>query len=78
MQACIDMCLAFGSSPSAGMYGRLVDMEVEIFRSQEYNTSRQQWNMQIALAGLQYSGSRVFFKGITHEDGSFEEFNKDC
>ena len=30
-QGCIDTCLAFGASPSAGVYGHVADAAAEIF-----------------------------------------------
>ena len=43
-----------------------------------YNKSRQVWRNAIRQSGLITTGSRIWFKGQSYMDGSFDEFNEDC
>jgi len=44
----------------------------------EYNAQRASWSDTIKPLGLMTSGSCIWFKGITHADGSNDEFSEDC
>lgn len=44
----------------------------------EYNRRRNAWNLDIAARGPHHIGGRLFYGGATFEDGTLEEFNKDC
>lgn len=44
----------------------------------QYNSHRASWNEAIKPSGRLTSGSRFWYKGFTHEDGSYDEFSEDC
>jgi len=44
----------------------------------KYNTHRTVWRDATRPSGLITSGSRIWFKGSMHDDGSCDEFSEDC
>lgn len=69
-QGCIDTCVAFGASPSAGGYGHMSDAGCEIMPHSGIGPLDNQ-------QGMVTTGSRIWFQGPPHEDG-FEEFGESC
>jgi hypothetical protein len=45
---------------------------------EEYNRNRAEWNQDLAKQGLHQSGSCIWFGRCIFDDGSIEEFSKDC
>ena len=44
----------------------------------DYNTAHLKWNQEIENTGIHHTGSRIFFSGASHKDGTIEEFSENC
>ena len=88
---CIDICAAFGAAPSSGVYGHVTDgigpLEKWVdnhifFRIRKthlacYNSLRTSWNHMFTTQGINQTGSRLWYGGISPITGQLEELSED-
>ena len=44
----------------------------------EYNTTRDQWHVDIKQTRMRHTASRIWYSGTEHLDGLVEEFSESC